>query len=398
MSKVEALVTPKVLGWARERAGLSILEVAKKFKRAQEEIEAWETGQIKPSIAQARRLSELYKRPLAVFYLPEPPIEFDTLRDFRRLPKEDRIFNRGLLELIRTAFEHQWWIKEFMEEEGVSKLPFVGSATINDNPLEVASQILEKFEITPDEQCKAPSRYYALKLWIEKVESKGVFVFRNGSIDLQDCRGFVLSDSIAPFIYLNSDDADVAQLFTLVHEIAHLWLNISGISNLGYIGSFVSNDDSEVEIFCNKVASDALINLDRFMIEIKKLNISLNIKEKIEKLSRVFKVSEEAISRKLLQVKYISKDDYENLREYYQNRWFELKKLEDIRTKEKKGGPSYYLTKVSHNGLLYTQTVIGAYMGGRISGRDASSLLSVKLNNLSKLASQAKIPLTMLAN
>lgn len=399
MAQVEALVTPSVMCWARERAGLSILEAANKLKRPKEEIEAWELGDKKPTIAQARKASEIYRRPLAVFYLPKPPLEFDTLRDFRRLPNEDnRMFSRELLEVVRTAFEHQHWVREFMEEEGVSALPFIGSATLKDNPKEIAEQILKTFEIAPDEQCKAQSRFYALKLWIVKVESKGVFIFRKGTIDLQACRGFVLSDNIAPFIYLNSDDADAAMMFTLVHELAHLWLNLSGVSNLGSMGTFITHEDSEVEMFCNQVASEALIYAERFKREIEKLNSSLTTEEKIERLSRIFKVSEEAIARKLLRYNYISRSRYNELREYYQNRWIELKQIEEQKAKEREGGPSYYVTKVSHNGLLYTQTVISAYLGGRISGRDASSLLGVKLNNLSKLAIHAGTPLQLLWN
>ncbi|NLW46304.1 MAG: ImmA/IrrE family metallo-endopeptidase [Firmicutes bacterium] len=394
MSQVEALITPSVLRWARERAGFSLSQAATKLKRSQEEIIAWESGEKRPTITQARNASELYKRPLAVFYLPEPPIDFDTLRDFRKLPNEDiRMFNKELLDVIRTAYEHQHWVKEFLREEGVSSLSFVGTATLHDNPKSVAEQILNAFEISPDEQCKTQSRYYALKLWIRKVESKGVYIFRGGNIDLNSCRGFVLSDNVAPFIYLNSDDAYAAMMFTLIHELAHLWLNLSGVSNLNSIGTFVTLEDSNIEMFCNQVASETLIYSERFETELNKLSTTMKIEDRIERISRIFKVSEEAIARKMLQYGNISNKKYEELRQYYQIRWDDLKRIREEKEKERDGGPSFYVTKLSHNGYLYTQTVIGAYLSGKVSGRDASSLLGVKLNHFSKLAAQAGIQL-----
>jgi Zn-dependent peptidase ImmA (M78 family) len=396
MAQVEALVTPSVMRWARESAGLSVIEASNKIKRPIEEIMAWEKGVQMPTIPQARRASEIYRRPLAVFYLPEPPLDFDTLRDFRRLPnEEERFYSKKLTELIRTAYEHQYWANEYLKKEGISPLSYVGSACLEDNPKDIAKQILTTFMINPNDQCSVPSRFYALKLWIEKAESKGVFIFRKGSIDLHICRGFILSDNIAPFIYLNSEDAYAGMMFTLVHELAHLWLNISGISNLNTYGRFISTEDLNIEKFCNRVASEALIYSERFEREIEDLSIALTTEERIEILSRIFKVSEEAIARKMLEYDYISSSKYVKLRDLYQKRWLNLKRKEKQKNKERDGGPSYYVTKISNNGLLYTQTVIGAYQGGHILGRDASSLLEVKINNLSKLAGHAGIPMIM---
>lgn len=394
MSQIEALVTSSVLCWARESSGLSINQVAEKLKRPYKDVEAWELGQKNPSIPQARKLSELYRRPLALFYLPEPPIEFDTLRDFRCLPGEEpREFSKELRENIRLTKERQQWVRSFLIEEGVPPIPFASSANLSYDASTIAEHILQELNITSEVQCKARSRDDVLRLWISRAESKGIYIFRKGGIELTECRGFILTDDVAPFIYLNSEDAYAAQLFTLVHELAHLWLGTSCVSNMVTNGFYESKEAERVEVFCNEVASLCLLDIERFMGEWSKLSNRMMLDEKIERMSQIFKVSEEAIARRLLQNNIIAKEMYEQLRQFYQERWIELKRQERARRRESKSGPSYYVTQVSQNGLAFTQTVVSAYSGGNISGRDASSLLGVKVNNLVKLARQAGVDL-----
>ncbi|MBI4744865.1 MAG: ImmA/IrrE family metallo-endopeptidase [Actinobacteria bacterium] len=393
MSKVEALITPSVIKWARVTAKISIEEASKKLKRPIEDIVAWETGTKKPSIAQARKASEVYKRPLAVFYLPEPPQDFDTLKDFRRLPRnESREYDSILTFLMRNAVAHQEWTIDFLRNEGTSELSYVGSSSIYDDPTVVAENILKVLEITPDNQCSCRTRDDALRLWILAAEKSGVFIFREGNIDLQKCRGFVLSDKLAPFIFLNSEDAKAAQLFTLVHELCHIWLDQSGISNIEEYGRYPSDEVSAIEQFCNRVASEALLHRQYFNVVWSKLDKAKSIEDRIEKTSKVFKISEETIARRLLDDNVIGNQKYQELRDYYQARWLEFKEKERKRLKLAGGGPTFYTTKAFNNGYSYTQTVIGAFNGGGLSGRDASMLLGVKVNHLAKLALTVGIP------
>ncbi len=396
MSSLEALITPSVIRWARESAGLTVQEAAKKLKRPVEDIEAWESGDKRPSITQARKASELYRRPLAAFYLPEPPKDFEILRDYRSLPLDERReYSPKLLVIIRTAIEHQQWTREFLIAEGTEPLSFVGSANIHSLPNEVAINILQTLDVTPDEQYSCRTRDDALRLWMRKAERKGIFIFREGQVDLRECRGFVISDEYAPFVYLNSEDARAAQLFTLVHELTHIWLDQSGISNLSANGLYNFPEASTVEAFCNKVASEALLVRTTFVNEWLKLNNDTTIENRIEKLSDKFKISEEAIARRLLEDGRISNRKYDELRDYYQDRWRKLKDFEKKRLKEAEGGPSFYIKKLSNNGYAYTQTVASAFKGGQISGREASSLLGVKVNHIPKLALAAGFPLSV---
>ncbi len=393
MSRLEALITPSVIRWAREQARLSLEEVAKKVGRPIEEVEGWENGSNILSLAQARRLSEIYRRPLAVFYLPSPPNSFETLRDFRSLPDLGiREFHPDLAFLLRSTKYKQEWIREFLLADGLKPLPFIGSATLASSHREVALEILKILKISPEEQRKCTSRQEALRLWLEKTEKAGVFVLRQGQIPLTEARGFVMVDDIAPFIFVNSGDSKAAQIFTLAHELAHLWINRSGISNLEMMGKPVDPESVQIEVFCNKVAAEAVLEEQIFTKEWQKQLTDRTIEEKIKLVAGTLNVSEEVVARRLLDKRIISQEYYLKLRQFYQERWHEIKSLEREKMKTSKGGPSYYVTMVAKNGYAFTQTVVSAFMAGSLTGRDASSLLNVKVNNFQRLGEAAGIP------
>ena len=393
MAKVEALITPSVMCWARERSVLSIEEAARKIGRPEEDIIAWESGKLLPSIPQARRAAEVYKRPLAVFYLLEPPRDFETLRDYRSLPADyPPEYSQNLSLLIRTAQFRQEWMREFLIEEGLPALPFVGSASLSDSPKSISQDILQNLQLTPKEQTDCHTRREALRLWLERAERVGIFIFQQGQIDLKEARGFVICDEYAPFIYINSEDAQAAQLFTVVHELAHLWLNLSGVSNFEHSEIVHQKDFSSIETFCNKVAAEAVLNQKYFYRALNELDDSNPVIDKIESLANYFNVSEEVIARRLLDDDVIGKDTYLELRDLYQQRWIEYKRMERRRMKAAGGGPSYYTRKVFNNGYSFTQTVVSAYESGAISGREASGLLEVKVNHIQRLASTAGMP------
>ena len=390
MAKVEALITPSVLAWAREQSGLSIEVAAKKIGRPMTELLAWESGKSKPSIPQARNISKVYKRPLAVFYLPNPPEEFDTLRDFRSLPIDwSPDFSPELSLLIRTAKYRMNWMHDYLRAEGFSPLNFVGSASLQTPSIDVCQNIFEVLQLTPHDQIECRNRDEVLRLWIEKAERVGIYIFRKGQINLKEVRGFVLCDEYAPFIYINSGDAKAAQIFTLTHELAHLWLNESGISNLEPIEAGHNNEAAHIEVYCNTVASELILNRTLFDLKLQELDKSVPVSDQIEELSIYFKVSEEVIARRMMDDGYLTTETYLNLRRKYQERWQAWKKKERLQMKAKGRGPSYYRTKAFNNGYLFTQNVISAFESGAISGREASGLLDVKVNNIRKLADAA---------
>lgn len=378
--------------WARESAGFSPEEAAKKIGRPVNDINAWETGRQKPTIPQARNASRVYKRPLAVFFLPQPPKDFSTLRDFRRLPSDyPREFSTNLRFLIRQTHDRQEWLREYLHEEGFSPLKYIGSGSISENSNILAGKIRNALGITYDDIRGCNSRSEALNVWIDASEKLGICVFQSGNmqyekIDIEEARGFALADQYAPFIFLNAQDAKVAQIFTLAHEITHLWINESGISNLFEKGRALAGAD-EIEVFCNYVAAEVILPQKDFSELWHNMDESDPLEDRIESGSRKFKVSKTVIARKLLTLENISQRQYLELAGQFYQEWLEHKERQI--NVSSKGGPHPCLMKVINNGRHFSRVVLGAYQGGRLSGRDTSNILGIKLNTLPKYASYA---------
>lgn len=376
----EALVTPSVMKWARERARLDVATAAHKLQRPEEDITKWESGEKRPTLAQAKKASEIYKRSLAVFYLPEPPKDFDTIKDFRLLPDKNLgEWSPELALLIRQVMVKQEWLSEYFQEVEMEKIPFIGSATTNMSPYKLANEIRKylNFDISEQIKCKEPRE--AFNLWIDYAEMAGVNICRQRGIESDEARGFALTDEYAPFIYINSNDSYAGRLFTLVHELVHLWINQSGISNL--IGNYgrARRPEAKIEYFCNQVAGKALVDDQILLSQWKVRNTEDHLIEQVQRLAHHFSVSGEVIARSLLEQNSISQNDYSGLRNYYIKEWEKYKK------KKTSGFLVYGHRRVLENGNFFSQTVLGAYQQGRILARDASGLLNVKVNHFDQL-------------
>lgn len=381
MVRMEARITPSVMKWARESAKLDIATAAKRIGRSEDEIEQWERGEKMPSFAQARKASEVYKRSLAVFYLPEAPREFDTLRDFRQLPQDaSREWSPELALLIRQVQARQEWLREFLVEEGSDGVPFVGSASVQTPVSELSATIRKTLELQLEEQMACSSAREALNLWIDHAEYFGISICREGGIECEEARGFVLTDQYAPFVYINSNDSYAGRLFTLVHELVHLWINEPGISNLGNLRRLRS-EEARIERFCNQVAADTLVDQSLMARYWRDRDVDEHLCDQVSGVARKFAVSEEVIARRLLDMNEITEAEYLDLRRYYNERWTEHRR----RQRAQEGGPAYGLRMALVNGYQFARIVLGAYKRGRISGRDASGLLHVKVNNIPQL-------------
>ncbi|MHA1289210.1 MAG: ImmA/IrrE family metallo-endopeptidase [Candidatus Thorarchaeota archaeon] len=394
MPSVKANITPEVIKWARESAGFSPEDAAKKIGRPVDDINAWEAGEKKPTIPQARNASKVYKRPLAVFFLPHPPKDFSTLRDFRKLPSNcPREFSTNLRFLVRQTHERQVWLSEYLREEGYPPVEGVGSASVSNKPLALAENIRNALGITYEDIRHCGSRGEALKVWIDASEELGIFVFQSGNmqyekIEIEEARGFALADEYAPFIFLNAQDAKVAQIFTLAHEIAHLWINESGVSNLYDRGRALAGAD-EIEVFCNSVAAEVILPQKDFSELWKTLDETEPLEDRIERGSRRFKVSKTVIARRLLNLNSINQRRYLQLADQFYQEWLEHKDRQKKKNASSEGGPHPYLMRVINNGRHFSRVVLGAYQSGRLSGRDTSNILGVKLNALPKYANYA---------
>jgi Zn-dependent peptidase ImmA (M78 family)/transcriptional regulator with XRE-family HTH domain len=384
-----AAITPKVLQWGRESARVSLEDAASKVGVSPEKLEEWESGETQPTIRQAQTLAKAYKRPFALFFLPEIPKDFQPLQDYRRKGSEP--LGTASLFIIREIQQKQAWIRDINEDLD-ERCDFVGRFSTSDAPETVASDILATLQITPGEF----GNVSAIRAWVDKAEANGIYISRTSfihsklTLDSDEIQGFAIADSYAPFVFINSDDFDAPQLFTLVHELVHIWIAATGISNTAHPDDFDKGGVNYIELYCNEVAAIALIPNAVIYGLPKSSLLSL---EALSVVAKRLGVSSLAMLVRLYRAKLISLETYRYLRQQADERYQaflrreEEKRLERAQ-KENQGGPNYYLIQVNRNGRLFTQTVLDAYREGSIEPTYASRLLNVHATKFPKLEEQ----------
>lgn len=385
-----AYITPKVLKWARETAHMSADVAASKVNVSVEKLHEWEEGLSLPTIHQAENLAKAYRRPFALFFLPDIPNDFLPLQDFRK--KDARPLGTASVFIIREMQQKQAWISEMLQENLGEPLPFVGRYTINTDPKEVADDIIKVLKIN-----HAQYSGNVIRDWIDRAEANGIFVSRTSFIhsrlklDSEEIQGFAIADVYAPFLFINSDDWSAAQLFTLVHELAHIWIAESGISNETEINTGHKDKLHPVELFCNEVAANALMPSALMnTIDSKVFATSKGVFNVAKKLG----VSSIALAVRALNLQLISPIHYHKLKNEIELDFLEFKKKELEKTEKQKaseGGPNYYMLQLQKNGKLFTQMVLDAFRGGLIEPTLASLLLNVKSNKFSSLESRMNL-------
>lgn len=386
----KAFITPNVLKWARESARMTEEKAAAKVSVTIERLKKWEEGISQPTIKQAQTLAKAYKRPFALFFLPEVPRDFQPLQDFRKSGSKE--LTTASVFIIREIQQKQNWISDVYEENQEDKLSFVGRFSIKDNPREVAFDILETLKINP----ASYKTDNPIKEWIDAAERNGIFVSRTSFIhsrlklDSQELQGFAIADSYAPFVFVNSEDWNAPQLFTLVHELAHIWIAETGISN--EVEPQIKNKDRfhPVELFCNEVAANALMPKEIVLsLDKSSFKSSKNVFQAAKQLG----ISSFALLVRALNLNLISIHTYQKLKKQADFDFAEYsKKEEEKKAKQKEkgktGGPNYFLLQLNRNSRLFTQTVLDSFHGGSIEPTLASNLLNVQVNKFQKLEAQ----------
>lgn len=304
MTSPVAGIQPAVLRWARESQGYSVEDVALHLKRDPAEITAWESqdGEAAPTYAQLESLAYgLYKRPLAVFFLPAPPREPSLKQEFRTLPEFelDQLAADTRYQL-RMAHAFRLSLRELNEGVNPSArkifrdLALAATADVR----KVALKMREYLGISLAAQASWPSDDEALRNWRNIVEDAGVFVFKH-AFRQKGISGFCLADGEFPIIYLNNSTAKTRQIFTLFHELAHVLLNVNAISKFdeSYV-DHLPQKERRIERFCNALAAEFLIPSDDFSRQIDSLRRIDD--ESIENLARRYRVSREAVLRRIL--------------------------------------------------------------------------------------------------
>lgn len=367
-------INPDVLKWARITSGKSINDVAVVFKKKPEEIERWESGEECLTYSQLETIAyTVYKRPLAIFFFPSPPVEKTLESEFRTLPALDaKNIDPDTRLHIRKAHSFQLSLAELNDNVNPVAKPIFKSLIADNDVTSFTRQVRELLGFSLAEQKQINKSEDAFKAWREHIEAAGIFVFKSSFKNKEVC-GFSLFDSEFPIVYINNSNPFTRQIFTLIHELCHILIKVSGIFyNDDSILDRLSNTNREIEIFCNAFAAEILLPEADF---IREYHGDYSDKA-VSALASLFCVSREVILRRLLDKRIISK-------EYYGEKTEEWKA--QFKPNKKKTGGEYYNTQISYLGENYIKLAFKAYYRGKCSFENLAEYLNMKAVNIQKL-------------
>ena len=368
-------INPTIIKWARERSGYTLQEVAKSLNRDVATISNWESGAAAPTYVQLEKLADKYKRPIAMFFFPEPPHETDFVGQLALRSSEIEQLDPGIRILLRQARARQLSLMELNTGVNPAETKIFRDLhpQLGDSPIELVQQARAYLDISVETQASWRSAREALENWREQVEEKGIFVFRDAFRD-DSVDGFCLIHEQFPVIYLNNSRSSVRQIFSLFHELAHLLLGENGITRgINPVGE-------QIEIFCNQFAAEFLVPSGDLE---PRLNYPVYNDAVIEELASYYKVSRPVILLKLVDRDIFTSDDYKQKT----NQWNEEyeSRLERGVGSESPGGGSYYNTRAVYLGYRFMELAFSKYYQGQCSMEELAEHLNVKVKNLSGL-------------
>jgi Zn-dependent peptidase ImmA (M78 family) len=370
-------VNPLMLRWARERSGIEDEVLAHRFPKLAE----WEKQEIQPTLNQLEDFAKATHAPIGYLFLPAPPVERVPIPDFRTM--ENRRIDRPSPDLLETVYlcqQRQEWYRDFSRAVREQPLPFIGTATTRSDVVTTAADIRQKLNFSIEERRQCRTWTEALRRFLDKTDALGVLVMVNGvvgsnnyrKLDPDEFRGFALSDEVAPLVFINGADTKSAQMFTLAHEIAHLWLGQSALSDI----EPVSAPQNAIEDWCNRVAAELLVPLAVLKEE---YQVGEDLQGALARLARHFKVSTLVILRRIYDAGGLTRAE---LWEAYRA---ELSRLRELQTKG--GGGDFYLTPGVRVGKRFARALVGSTLEGQTLHRDAFRLLGFsKLSTFRELA------------
>lgn len=373
-------IQPRVLAWARQQSGYSINDVARKLKREPTEVTAWENGDASPTYVQLEKLAyQLYKRPLALFFMPAPPEEPPLKQEFRTLPaaEMDTLLPQTRY-LLRTAQAFQFSLKELNEGINPVAQPIFKEIRFTGRIKQTAQKVREHLKVSLTDRTEWRSADDALKAWRHVVEHSGVYVFKQ-SFEQKAISGFCLVDDEFPIIFINNSTTKARQIFTLFHELAHVLMGVNAIGKVdeAYIEA-LPQEDKQIEQLCNALAAELLVPSDDFdgqTVGVQEFDNSI-----LEDWANQYWVSREVILRRLLDMGKIDRDDYVSKILLWQA---------NAQNSDKKGaGGNYYATQVAYLGENYLRLVFDRYYQGRLDVDQVAGHLGIKAKNVSGIEAQ----------
>lgn len=361
---IRVSVSKAILEWALDRSGnRSALEA--RFPKLPE----WLNRKEQPTLKQLEAFARAARVAVGYLFLSEPPDEKLPIPDLRTMG--GRGVQRPSPDLLDTVYlcqRRQAWYQDYAESAHEDRRAFVGSAKVSDHPEEIASKIRRHVAFEISERLGCPTWSDALRLFIQRAEDAGVLVMVSGVVgsnnqrplDPDEFRGFALADPFAPLVFINGADTKAAQIFTLAHELAHIWLGESALSNVGP----ASSPTQRIEAWCNRVAAEVLAPLDELRRELGQADALTSVPT----LARTFKVSTLVILRRLLDARRISRDQFDRAYE---------DELGRLAQRPRSSGGDFYLTQAVRLSRRFARAIIADTLEGNTLFRDAFQLLGV---------------------
>ncbi len=370
MSK--AHINPANITWARERAGMTVSELSKRLSVKEEQVTSWERGEDSPTMKQARNLADCTLVSFGLLFAKTTPQEELPIPDLRTIDGRGvQKPSASLIAIIRTVMERQDWYREYrldnLYHEKSFKTKFTADSPVDDIVIDMKARL--------ELPAKRTGKWEDYERTVRNhIENLGVLVMKERDLGgaskplhVSEFRGFAIYDEISPVVFINSADAKTAQLFTLVHELAHIWIGQSGLSDVS------PNNHRKEEVKCNAVAAEFLVPA----IELLEIWEHEHWRLDVAAIANHFHVSRWVIARRALTLGLITQDEYsQEIRKY----------VADYEKSSDNSGPSYYRTKISRLSKSFASAVVSEALSGRMLLRDAGHLLGTKPLNVKNLA------------
>lgn len=360
-------VSPNLLAWASERSGRDPQDLGEKFPK----LGAWATGEVRPTLKQLENFARATDTPVGFLLLSEPPDERLPVPDFRTIPRgASSRPSPNLLDTIFLCEQRQEWYRSYLRTNGADPLAFVGSLRLQTNPIKAAKRIQEQLNFGLAARREMSSWSEALREFAERAEDAGVLVMINGvvgsnthrKLDPEEFRGFALVDDIAPVVFVNGADTKAAQIFTLAHELAHIWLGKPALSN----ARLDIKSDQNVERWCNAVAAELLVPMGALQTEFSK---QAPLHDEVSRLARLFRVSTLVLLRRVFDAGYLNWSGYQTAFR---------QELSQISEKKRATGGDFYKTQPVRTSKRFTRAVVADTLEGRTLHRDAFQMLGIR--------------------
>lgn len=358
-------VHPDLLRWACERAGYDIDTLSQRFRQ----LSAWIQREKQPTFRQLENFAKATRTPLGYFFLPEPPVERLPIPDLRTIKRKPARPSPELLDTIYAMQRRQAFLREIRSEDEAEPLDFLGGARLSDNPEAIGREMRRLVGLDDNWASQAPTWKEAVGELRRRIEQLGIMAVINGivgnnthrKLDPKEFRGFALTDRFAPLIFVNGADTKSAQMFTLAHELAHVWLGSEGEGLSGFEGIFPGNE--QVERFCDQAAAEFLVPTRELKQQWPQFKSST---DPFEKIARFFKVSPIVAGRRAMDLRLVTRETFFKFYESYTKK--ERQQAKGV------GGGDFYKNQNTRVGEPFARTVVFAAMEGRVTFKEAYDL------------------------